>query len=174
MDNLIAARSLRLLAGGALLLFGGLSHAQYAWVDEKGLKQFSDRPPPPSTPLSKILKAPGVPNTLVAATGADAAPTAPATDAAAKAKPAPTLAERNAEFRKRNKEQAEQAQKAAEEAQRTAERKENCDAAREHKTAFESGVRISTTDKNGERSFISDDERAKRAAKVNKILEGCR
>ena len=36
------------------------AHAQYVWVDEKGLKQYSDRAPPASVPLKRILKAPGL------------------------------------------------------------------------------------------------------------------
>jgi hypothetical protein len=176
MNNFIAARRLRLLAGGALLLVAGLSHAQYVWVDEKGIKQFSDRPPPPSTPLRKILKAPGVQFPAIELPASGEAPEAtPAADAAApKPKAPPTLAERNAEFRKRGKEQAEREQKTAEEAQRKAEQAENCEAARQNKQQLDSGVRIASTDKNGERSFISDDERAQRTAKTNKVLAGCR
>jgi Domain of unknown function (DUF4124) len=178
MNNLIGAHKRRLLAGAALVLFSGacaaLAHAQYLWVDEKGIKQFSDRPPPPSTPLKKILKAPGMqlPERDSAAPGEAAA--APAADTATKPKAELTLAERNADFRKRGKEQAEREQKAAEEAQRKSELAENCEAARENRQQLDSGVRISTTDKNGERNYMGDAERAQRSAKVNKTLAQCR
>jgi hypothetical protein len=162
MINSKRMRSLRLLTGGAFMLFATLAHAQYVWVDGKGIKQFSDRPPPPSIPLSNILKAPGLQLE---------APETPAADAP---KPKPTLAERDAEFRKRGKEQAERAQKAAEEAQRKAEMAANCEAARISKAELDSGVRIGTTDKNGERSYLSDAERAQRADRANKVLAGCR
>lgn len=48
----------RLLAATALMAFASMAQAQYMWIDDKGLKQFSDRPPPPSVPLKHILKAP--------------------------------------------------------------------------------------------------------------------
>lgn len=38
--------------------------AQYAWLDARGVRQFSDRPPPPSVPDHRILKAPGKPSTV--------------------------------------------------------------------------------------------------------------
>ena len=34
------------------------ARAQYVWIDDKGLKQLSDRPPPPNVPAKRILKAP--------------------------------------------------------------------------------------------------------------------
>jgi hypothetical protein len=166
MINSKRMRSLRLLTGGAFMLFATLAHAQYVWVDGKGIKQFSDRPPPPSIPLSKILKAPGL--QLEAPAPETVAPDAP------KPKAPPTLAERDAEFRKRGKEQAERAQKAAEEAQRKADMAANCEAARISKAELDSGVRIGTTDKNGERSYLSDAERAQRADRASKVLAGCR
>ena len=58
MSNFSRTRTLRWLAGGALLLCTSLSHAQWVWLDEKGLKQFSDRPPPNSVPQKRILKQP--------------------------------------------------------------------------------------------------------------------
>lgn len=61
------------LAATLLLLASSLAHAQYSWIDEKGVRQFSDRPPPPGTPAEKILKAPGH-----AATPAVATPASPA------------------------------------------------------------------------------------------------
>jgi type IV secretory pathway VirB10-like protein len=171
MNNFIGRRALRLLAGGALVLAAGLAQAQYIWIDEKGMKQLSDRPPPPSVPDSKILKAPGKPPPPVIDDGSAPAP------AAAKPAPAvkgpPTLAERNADFRKRAKEEAEKDQKAAADAQRKKERAENCDAARQNKAQLASGVRIRTTGANGEAGYLSDEERAARSVKANQALAGC-
>ncbi|MGB9108871.1 MAG: DUF4124 domain-containing protein, partial [Telluria sp.] len=48
----------RLLCAGALALTSLLAHAQYSWLDDKGSRVFSDRPPPPGTPPARILKAP--------------------------------------------------------------------------------------------------------------------
>ena len=51
----------RLTVALALSLGASAALAQYIWLDSKGVKQYSDRPPPPSVPTSKILKAPGTP-----------------------------------------------------------------------------------------------------------------
>jgi hypothetical protein len=161
----------RLVAGAALLLCAGLAQAQYAWINASGNREYSDRPPPPSVPASKILKAPRGSPLLVEATAAAAPEEAP------KAEPKkgpPTLAERDADFRKRQKERGEQEQKAAEEAQRKQALAENCASARRYKAELESDVRIADTTAQGERSFISDEERARRLAGTRRILDSCR
>jgi hypothetical protein len=169
MSNIFTARSVRALTGGLLLLSASLAHAQYVWIDEKGLKQFSDRPPPTSTPLNKILKAPG--QAAPELPGADGA--APAAPAAAKKAEPPTMADRNADYKKRAKEQADAAAKSAEEEKFKLAKKENCEVARNQKRELLSGERFTTTDKNGERGFLSDEQRAERVAKANKVLDDC-
>jgi hypothetical protein len=83
------SRWLRLLCAGALALASVLAHAQYSWVDDKGLRVFSDRPPPPGTPSERILKAPrGLESTAL-----------PAPESAAPV--IPEWKKREAEFRKR-------------------------------------------------------------------------
>jgi hypothetical protein len=162
----------RLLAATALLAFASLAQAQYMWIDEKGLKQFSDRAPPASVPLKNILKAPGgVPS---AANTPAEAPTATAAPAAAKLKEAPTLAERNADYNKRAKETAERDEKAKQEQQAKSDKAENCERARATRQTIDSGVRISHTEKNGERGIMSDEQRAAEAKKVDKVLAGCK
>jgi hypothetical protein len=96
---------LRVLCAGALALTALLAHAQYSWIDEKGSRVFSDRPPPAGTPPARILKAPnGLASTPlpVAAQGAAAEPGIPA------------WKQREAEFRNRMAQQ----EKAAEEQRR--------------------------------------------------------
>jgi hypothetical protein len=159
-----------LLAATALLAFASLAQAQYMWIDEKGIKQFSDRAPPASVPLKNILKAPGgVPS---AANG----PAEPSAGSAPAAKPkeAPSLAERNTDFNKRAKEAAEREQKEKEEQQAKADKAENCERARATRQTIDSGVRISHTEKNGERGIMSDQQRATESKKVNAVLAGCK
>lgn len=153
------------------LLLGActLAQAQYAWIDAKGVRQFSDRPPPPDTPSAKILKAPGKPALDLSA---EPAPPAPAE---AQATPgAPTLAARDAEFRKRAKDRANEEAKARAEAEQKLAQKENCASARQYKAQIESGIRIAVTDEAGEKSYLSDEQRAQRLAHVNKVLDACR
>ena len=160
----------RIAAAVVLLAFTTLAQAQYIWINEKGVKEYSDRSPPPSMPLKNILKAPGGVPTAVEA--APAATTAAASPAAAK--PAPTLADRNADYNKRLKDQAERDKKASDEASQKAEKAENCSRTLAAKRSLESGERISTVDKNGERRFIDDTERAREGARADKILATCR
>lgn len=164
----------RLALSGALLLAAALAQAQYVWVDDKGLKQFSDRPPPLSVPASRILKAPGAAPVQAAeiAPAADASAAEPAKAAPAKA--APTLAERNAEFRKRKDEEAEKARKSAEEEHRKAAKDSHCDASRKSKLMLESGARIGTVEKNGERGYLSDEQRARQLQDTQRALANCK
>lgn len=172
---------LRLLAAGALLAFmalTALAQAQYLWIDEKGLKVYSDRPPPPSTPLKNILKAPRGTDSAASvqaeqdAAGPTSAPV-PDTDAA-KPKAAPGLAERNADYLKRSKDKAEREQKDQDAQQTRLEQAENCERARAARQALDSGVRIGTQEKNGERGFMSDAQRTIEGQKIDKLLAACK
>ena len=135
--------------------------AQYSWIDDHGTRVFSDRPPPPGTPPSRILKAPR---------GAATEPAAPAEAA----KPtAPSLADRDADFRKRAAERDADERKAAEDAQRKADNAEQCAAARRSEAVLTSGVRVADMDDKGERVFVTDDEKARRLAQVRRVLADC-
>ncbi|WP_228893012.1 DUF4124 domain-containing protein [Pseudoduganella aquatica] len=165
----------------AVLALPALAQAQYMWLDDKGLKQLSDQPPPPSVPQNRILKQPrgqGVGNAAVqaapAAASATAASAEPAPEGAEpKVKRPPTLAERNAEFAKRKAESQAAEQKAAQEAAQQAERSANCEAARSNQAALNSGNRMTEYDKNGERIFLTDEQRAERAKRAQKTLANC-
>ncbi|TFW32953.1 DUF4124 domain-containing protein [Massilia horti] len=167
MNQLVRSIPLRRFACAALLLYAGLAQAQYVWIDAKGVRQYSDRPPPPGTPRAQILKAPkGL------AQEPDAPPAAQAQ--IDKKKGPPTLAEREQDFRKRQQARAEEDTKAAEETQRKQAQAENCEAARRYKAALESGERMSTTTASGERGFLTDAERTLRLAKTIRVLADCR
>ena len=86
----IPQRLVRLAACALLAALAAPALAQYVWLDEKGVKQYSDMPPPASVPTNRILKQPGGSATRnqpgkVETQSPTAAPTA-----------APTLAEQNA------------------------------------------------------------------------------
>ena len=147
--------------------------AQYVWVDEKGTKQFSDLPPPASTPKKLILKMPGItkqePNNdsnQETISGA-AAPNE-------KLQKPVTTAGRNEDFMKRRLEQEEKDKKAAAEKQASMDKANNCERARSFLQSLEAGVRIGSTDKNGERSYMSDEQRAKEIADVKRTLSDCK
>jgi hypothetical protein len=161
MNKLNIMRAVQLAAGASLLLVAGLGHAQYVWVDAKGVKQFSDRPPPQGTPQKNILKARNMP------TATESAPAA-ATDAAPKAAPA-SLADREADYRKRKTEQAESDKKAGAEAEHAKNKAAACSAARQAKGVLENGMPLRDT--NEERSWLDDKQRNERKAAAQKVID---
>ncbi|MEW7847676.1 DUF4124 domain-containing protein [Massilia aurea] len=166
--------------GAALLIVASAAQAQYVWIGPGGTRQYSDRPPPPGTPASKIVKAPGRPNPDAAPLPAlPAAGPLPAETADPAVKPAepkgpPTLAEQEAAYRERNKARDEQHRKDQEEAQRARQLAERCVSARESQAQLTSGSRIARYGQDGEKRYMSDAERAAQAAQVNRALQDCR
>jgi type IV secretory pathway VirB10-like protein len=153
----------------ALLLFccAGLAQAQFVWIAPNGTRQYSDQPPPPGTPASKILKAPG--RSAPVQETSEAAPAVPAV------KPkTPTLADREADYRKRGKEREESERKSQEEAQQAEKKAEYCDSLRKHQRLVESGARISDVGPDGQRRFLSDAERAALGERNARQLSDCR
>jgi hypothetical protein len=153
------------------------AHAQYSWIDDHGTRVFSDRPPPPGTPPARILKAP---HPLAGATPyalPDPAAPATATEPVASAKPAqpapPTLAERDADFRKRAAERDAAERQAAEDAGRKADLAAQCAAARHSAAALASGRRLTDLDDQGERVVVTDEEKARRLAQARRVLADC-
>ncbi|MFZ6642115.1 DUF4124 domain-containing protein [Undibacterium sp. TC4M20W] len=151
------------------LAFCAVAHAQYVWIDDKGNKQFSDMPPPKSVPKDKILKAPGG-----AKAPAAEDKTSSASQAAPKLEKPVTLATKNEDFNKRRAEQAEKDKKAEQEKTAADDKAKNCERARSYQQSLSSGARLSRTDKNGERSFLSDTERQQELDTAKKALADCK
>ena len=159
----------------ASLLLTLSSHAQYVWVDEKGTKQFSDLPPPSSIQNNKIIKTPnrvtsGYP-TYAKETSEGSAIEAPANE---KLRKPETVTSKNDDFMKRKLEQEEKNKKAEAEKQASNDKAKHCEQARSYQQSLASGVRIGSTDKNGERSFMSDEERAAELNDIKKKLSDCK
>ena len=155
----------QLLAAALLLGGASLAQAQYVWINEKGLKELSDRPPPPSVPLKNILKQPGgIPNQLVPADAPAPAPAAP---------PKSAVNDPNAEFKKRVRDQQEKDDKAraAEESKKA--KQAYCEEVKRNKQMLESGARVGTVEKNGERGYMSDEQRAKEIDRANQAASNC-
>jgi hypothetical protein len=85
-----------------------------------------------------------------------------------------TTAEQNADFRKRKIEHAEKEKKAADEAKRAADKAQSCDRARAYQRALDSGQRMANTDQNGERYYLSDEQRAQEVQATGNILNDCK
>ena len=188
----------------ALLIFtlhvaAGMAFAQFAWIDAKGVRQYSDQPPPASIPKGQILKqpaaasreeknllptsdaavatAPGTTgtNTTNATNATNATATAVTTTATTATATAPaTTAEKNADYVKRRAEQAEKDKKAAEDAKNAVARAKNCELAQSYGRSLQSGERIASLDKNGERSFMSDEKRVQESTENRRTVETCK
>lgn len=169
----------RIAAALALLCLTTAASAQYVWLDDKGVKQFSDIPPPAGVPRNRILKDPGtIPRSAPQMT-TSAAPDKPEnpgneTSVPNKAQLPMTTAEKNADFQKRRMEQAEKEKKDAEKAKQDADKVKRCERARAYSRSLESGVRISDIDKNGERYILNDEQRAQESRDNKHILDECK
>lgn len=160
------------LAAALLLCCAGAAQAQFVWIGPNGTRQYSDQPPPPGTPRSKILKAPGQPAPAQLAPPAPSTPdTATDTD---KPKGAPTLAEREADYRKRAKAKEESDRKSEQEAKQAAARAAHCEALRKDKRVIESGIRIVDVGPDGKRRYLSDAERAALNQDKERAMGECR
>jgi hypothetical protein len=151
-----------------MLSLAGSALAQYVWLDEHGVKQFSDIAPPANVPQNRILKQPHRATETTAGSAAAADATA---DDAASSKGPMTAAELNAAYNKRKQDEAEKAKKAEAETKKQAAKADNCARATNYLTTLNSGVRVSTTDANGQRSYLSDDERAKEQAQTQSMVD---
>lgn len=146
---------------GALLCLSAAAHAQFAWLDEKGQRVYSDQPPPPSVPDAKILHAPRGSSRTPG--DADAPP-------AAAAKAPPTVAEREQDYRKRHEEAEKAAAKAAADKTNTDNRRANCDSAARNKQLLQSS-RLVLTDAN---TPMPESERTRHLADSEQTLRDCR
>ena len=154
------------------LSFATAALAQYVWVDDRGVKQFSDMPPPASVPKTRIVRQPSA---MQSASAVDKnAKSADAPAETLKSAAPMTSAEKNTDFMKRRNEQAEKDKKATDEAKRKADTAQNCERARGYAQSLENGQRVTRTDSNGERAFLSDEERAGELQNAKRIVADCR
>lgn len=154
----------------AVLVFccAGLAQAQFVWIGPNGTRVYSDQPPPPGTPASKILKAPG------RALAPLALPDEKEVDKTAAKPRAPTLAEREADYRKRRQESEEAQRKSQTQARQAAAQADYCENLRKHKRLYDSGVRIADVGPDGQKRFVSDAERAALAERTASQMNACR
>ncbi len=142
----------------AVLLAATVVTAQvYKWVDKDGKVQFTDTPPPPGAskddPKKLTVKPASGPGT--------AAPPATA---------AKSLNDRNKDFEKRRTDAAAAAKKDAEKQDIAAKNAEVCQDATANLAELESGRPMGKASANGERSLMSDEERAAQIAKMRDVV----
>jgi hypothetical protein len=152
----------RLCLAALLACATSAASAQYAWIDANGVKQYSDVPPPPSVPASRVLKSPGSLAAPPAAAAQEAAPSA-----------GPSLAEQEAEFQKRRAAAEEKRRADEQQARLEANKRSVCEAARAQKRALDSGERLWRIDASGQRRYLEDADRAAQLREVQRTLEAC-
>lgn len=125
------------------------------WVDENGKVHYSDQPPPANVKAKTLRSTPDTPPFLTSASGGAASSAPPAVK---------TIAEREAELKKEQKAKKDAADMAAQEQALKEEKKANCKASRQNLRTLQEGMRIVEINANGERSYISDEQRQQRIA----------
>ncbi len=130
------------------------------WVDADGNVQYSDQPPPANV-KAKTLRSTSDAPILTSASGVAASSAPPA---------AKTLAEREAELKKAQKAKKDAADKAAQEQALKEENQANCDAFKQNLRTLQEGMRIVEVNANGERSFVTDEQRQQRIAKAKQDI----
>ncbi|HRO59294.1 MAG TPA: DUF4124 domain-containing protein [Burkholderiaceae bacterium] len=163
------------------LAFASTAHAQsgtWKWLDAQGRAVYSDRPPPAGARVTQ-LKAPGgrspagVSSTTPAGPRAESAEDSAATgshDTERSADAPPSWVERERQSRQRATERAEAETRQAQASQQAADQQRACDETRAGLRALESGMRMHAVDDKGERIALDDDERARRAATLRRVL----
>jgi hypothetical protein len=168
------------LIATSILLISSISFAQYVWINEKGVKQFSDKPPPASVPKNKIIKAPNLNHPHSLGNNSNNNDNTESSEGKSKLseiekleKPK-TIANKNEDFNKRKQEREELEKKAKEEQTRLADNKKQCDRAKSYQRTLENGNLVTTTNKNGEKIILDGSQRAKELAETKKYTEECK
>jgi hypothetical protein len=138
--------------------------AQWSWIDRDGRRVFSDQAPPADVPASQILKRPGARGAAAAAAPQAAAPVG--VDPALK----PAGRDKALEEKRKQAEAAEADKKKQHEAELTAARADNCSRARTSKATLDSGQRIAMVNPQGEKEFMSDEQRAAETKRLEQVI----
>lgn len=159
----------------AVLLATATVAAQvYKWVDKDGQVQYTDTPPPPGVAKvepKKIAKA--SPSATAPATASAAAVAGKPAETAKTAKDKAKDAAKEVE--KRRKETIDQNLKDDDIARVAKANQERCKGATAALLEFESGRPINRTKENGEREFVSDEERAASIVRMRTAMtESCK
>lgn len=151
------------------------AQAQYVWLNDKGVKQYSDSPPPRNIPLDRIVKSPsGKSASNVRTTPSPAIDDNKGKSELAKIEKPKTLANKIEDFNKRKIAREEAEKKAETEQQNKEVKTKNCERAKNYKQSLDEGGLIMTRSKEGERIPMDEAQRNKDILETKKILEECK
>ena len=168
---MVRSPALRLVTAGAIACLALLAlpaEAQWKWRDPSGHVQYSDLPPPLGTPDKDILARPVVQQRAAAA--ALPASVASAPSAAASAALAPRMEDPGLEAARKQVEADKAAKAKADADKNVAIKADNCARAKSQAASLDSGVRLVRTNKDGEREYLDDDQRAAESKRVQGII----
>lgn len=177
------ARRRWLLAALPLLVICHPSIAQYQWRDGNGRMVFSDQPPPPEVDPTKVIRRDTGRLNPPASTSAGSArpPEGGSTGTSANAKAAPaasapeSFADRQLEAKRKAQEKADAERKKKEQADQEAKVARACEEMRSEVRTLETGMRVARVNAQGEREFLSDEDRNKRIDTVRRDMrEHCK
>jgi hypothetical protein len=132
--------------------------AQWQWLDKDGRKVFSDRAPGPEVMEKDILRRPL----------GKSAPSVPQSEASA-----PRLSGIDKELieKKKRADEAENARRKAEQEQFVKARIENCARAKQARSTYASGQRLSRINEKGERELVDDAVRSAELKRIDAIIQ---
>jgi hypothetical protein len=142
----------------ASLAFVGAAFAQQKWVDQNGKVHYGDTPPPGAR--VSTLRPPPAPSQPE-----------PAAEGTKDEKTPPTIADREADFRKRQLEAEQNREKQAKAQQETETKRENCARAQDYLRTLQSGQRVVRTTANGEREVLEDAQIQQEIARARKSTQ---
>ena len=151
-----AVRSIVIGAAAVLALIALPAEAQWKWRDGTGHVQYSDLPPPASTPDKDILARPAQRKAAQNATFPASAASAPA---AASSPLVARTSDPELEAKRKKAESDQAAKQKVEDDKVAAAKADNCSRARSQVKTIESGVRLARTNDKGEREIMDDSAR---------------
>jgi len=134
-------------------------HAQYVWLDEHNVRQYTDTPPPPGVPQERIIKGNNAPSAGI--------------DSSALKQGQATLAEQEMDFQKRRQDAEEASEKTRLAAQERAKKLQACTQGRTAQSALASGQRLQRTGSDGEKIRLDDTARAALQRRADEAIKNC-
>jgi hypothetical protein len=187
--SLVKNLGISLACATITVLCAQLATAQFIWINERGIKQYSDKPPPSNTPKDKIIKGMQAPalaskNSNTNSNNNDASSTpnvnANVNQDTSKVTETPRqlmqkkIAAQEEEFSKYKKAREEEEKKEQEEKEQKLEKEKSCSRALSYKQSLEMAGPITTFNKKGEKEILSDEARKKDLEEAQKILSECK
>jgi hypothetical protein len=160
MQHPVICGLLAVIAGGWLVAVPALAQT-YKWTDAEGKIHYSDQPPPANAkdPVTVRPRKPATPGAPVAS------------EKQLPAARQKTYVEQEADFRKRRVEAAEREAAEKKKADDAAQKKQNCEQARSQLQNLQSGGRITRTNSQGEREYLSDAQVAQEIERAKKSVD---